>query len=92
MSILAFSLSLAQPSADFLCAEVALRTDSACRVNSLGWSGVALARTARPCGVWGVLSGTGALHMLSMSYELSGNKGIPSVELRVMLQKYEDGF
>ena len=74
----------------FLRPEVALRIESACRVKALGRPRVALARTARPCGVWCVRSGAGASHMLSIPYELFRNKVVPSVELRESLWKSAD--
>ena len=47
-----FSLSCTRASADFLRPVVALRTESACRVEALSRTGVALARLAGLCGLW----------------------------------------
>ena len=49
--------------------------------------GVAVARLVPLCGLWQVVMHTGALHVLSTCYELSGNKVVHSAELRVSLQK-----
>ena len=58
---------------------------SVCRVEALGRPGVALARLVHLCGVWRHVRCTGALHMLSTCYELSGNKVVPSAELMASL-------
>ena len=86
-SITAFASSCARPSADFCCVPVTLRSESVCRVKALGRPGVALARLVHLCGVWRHVRCTGALHVLSTCYELSGNKVVHSAEVRVSLQK-----
>ena len=80
-SITAFSLSCARASADFWHAVVALRIESACRVDWLGGSGVALARLAGQYGIVVTPRGPGTLHVLSIPYELLEDKGVPSAEL-----------
>ena len=84
-SIIAFASSCACPSADFSCVPFTLRSESVCRVESHGRPGVAVARLVPLCGLWQVVIHTGALHVLSTCYELSGNKVVNSAELRVRL-------
>ena len=81
MSITAFASSCTRPSADFFCVPVALRSESVCRVEALARPGVALARLVLLCGVWRHVRCTGALHVLSICYELSGNNVVHSAEL-----------
>ena len=79
-SITTFSLSCARASANFWRAVVALRTESARRVDWLGGPGVALARLARLYGIVVTPRGPGTLHVLSIPYELSRNNVTASVE------------
>ena len=79
-SITAFSLSCARASADFWHAVVALRIESACRVDWLGGPGVALARLAHLYGIVVTPRGPGTLHVLSIPYELSRNNVTAAVE------------
>ena len=55
---------------------------SACRVESLGRPHVAPARLAGQCGIVVTPRGPGSLHMLSIPYELLGDKGVSSAELK----------
>ena len=55
------------------------------RVKALGRPGVAVARSARLLGMVVTSRGPGTLHVLSMSYELSGNSVVSSAELNHML-------
>ena len=80
VSIIAFASSCACPSANFTCVPFTLRSERACRVEWLSRPRVALARTAGLYVLWRPFSDTGPLHMLSIPYDLSENKGIPSVE------------
>ena len=51
-------------------------------MESLGWSGLALARLAGQYGIVVTPRGPGTLHVLSIPYELLGDKGVPSAELK----------
>ena len=77
-----FSSICAWPSAEFLCAVIALRSESACRVESLGRPHVAPARLADQYGRVVTTRGPGTLHVLSIPYQLLGDKGISSAELK----------
>ena len=81
-SITTFSLSCARASADFWHAVVALRIESACRVDWLGRPRVALARLSCLFGILVTPRGPGTLHVLSIPYELLGAKGLSSAELK----------
>ena len=87
-SITAFASSCARPSADFRCVPVTLRSESVCHVKALGRPGVALARLVHLCGVWRHVRCTGALHVLSICYELSGNEVVHLAELMGKQHKY----
>ena len=82
---MAFSLFCAWPSADISCAVVALRIESACRVEWLSQPGVTLARLAGLFGMLITSRAPGTLHVLSISYELLGDKVAAPAELRNML-------
>ena len=84
-SIMSFSSSCACASADIWRTGVALRIESAWRVEALGRAGVALARLAGQCGIVVTPRGPNTLHVLSTPYELLGNKVAASVELMVRL-------
>ena len=84
-SITTFSLSCARASANFWRAVVALRIESAWRVDWLGRPRVALARLSCLFGIVVTPRGPGTLHVLSIPYELLGDKGISSAELMVRL-------
>ena len=58
-----------------------LRSESACRVESLGRPHVAPARLAGQCGIVVTPRGPGSLNVLSIPYELLGDKRVPSAEL-----------
>ena len=80
--VVSFSLICAWPSAEFLCAVVALRSESVCRVESLGRPHVAPARLSGQYGIVVTPRGPGSLHVLSIPYELLGAKGVSSAELK----------
>ena len=80
-----FSLFCAWPSAEFLCAELGQRSGSACRVEWLGWPRVTLARLAGQYGMLVTSRGPETLHVLSIPYELLGDKRVSSAELMVKL-------
>ena len=82
---MSFSSSCACASADIWRTGVALRIESAWRVEALGRAGVALARLAGQCGIVVTPRGPNTLHVLSTPYELLGNKVAASVELMVRL-------
>ena len=86
-SITTFSLSCARASADFWHAVVALRIESACRVDWLCGPRVALARLAGQYDMLVTSKGPGTLHVLSTPYELLGNKVAASEELMMSLHK-----
>ena len=50
--VMSFSSSCTQVSAEFLRAEVGLRSESVCPVESLDRPGVTLARLVGSCGLW----------------------------------------
>ena len=81
-SIMSFSSSCACASADIWRTGVALRIESAWRVEALGRAGVALARLAGQCGIVVTPRGPGTLHVLCIPYELLGDKRVPSAELK----------
>ena len=85
ITILPFSLSCACASADFLRPAVALWTESACRVEWLCRPRVTLARLAGLYGVLATSRGPGTQYVLSIPYELLGDKGVASAELMVRL-------
>ena len=84
-SITTFSLSCARASADFWHAVVALRIESACRVDWLCGPRVALARLAGQYDMLITSRGPDTLHVLSTPYELLEDKRVPSAELMVKL-------
>ena len=86
-SITTFSCSCARASADFWHAVVALRIESACRVDWLGGPRVALARLSCLFGIVVTPRGPDTLHVLSTPYELLGNKVAASAELIMSLHK-----
>ena len=77
-----FSSICAWPSLEFLCAVDALRSESACRVESLGRPHVTVARLADQYGIVVTPKGPGTLHVLSIPYQLLGDKGVSSAELK----------
>ena len=79
-SITTFSSSCARASANFWRAVVALRIESAWRVDWLGRPRVALARLSCLFGILVTPRGPGTLHVLSIPYELSRNNVTASVE------------
>ena len=64
---------------------VALRIESAWRVDWLGGPRVALARLVCLFGIVVTPRGPGTLHVLSIPYELLGDKRVPLAELMVKL-------
>ena len=70
-----FSLSYACGSADVWHLEVALWSESVCRVEWLSRPRVALARTAGLYDLWRLVSDTGPLHMLSIPPTVSKPSG-----------------
>ena len=92
VSITAFSLSCARASANFWRAVVALRIESAWRVDWLGRPRLALARLAGRCGIVATPRGPGTVHVLSIPYKLLGDKRVPSTELRDRLSKCAGPF
>ena len=81
-----FSLSCTRASAEFLCAEVGLRIESAPRgmtQPALAGLGVTLARLAGLFGMLITSRGPETLHVLSTPYELLGDKRVSSAELMV---------
>ena len=81
----AFSLSWTRAAAEFLRAEIGLRSGSACRVDSLCGPHVTVARLAGQYGIVVTPRGPGTLHVLSLPYKLLGDKRVPSAELVVKL-------
>ena len=77
-----FSSIYAWPSADFLCAVDALRSESACRVGGLSRPHVTVARLAGQHGMLVTSRGPETLYVLSIPYELLGDKRFPSAELK----------
>ena len=76
-----FSSICAWPSLEFLCEVLALRSGIACRVESLGRPHVTLARLSGQYGMLVTSRGPETLHVLSIPYELLGDKRVASAEL-----------
>ena len=76
-----FYLSWTWASAEFVRAEFGLRSGSACRVESQSRPHETLARFPGQYSIVVTPRGPVTLHVLSIPYELLGDKRVPSAEL-----------